>query len=338
MSQRLTALIQLMLGILVSSWAVGGMLTSNFAYPSSLCASAETGCAPLKHTPQGNRFWLCHFAFVFSALLFIPSILRAERKPAAGSFEGLNVTVPASEEELVAVVREVVDDGIIKGTREYNKDEYIAGAEAAESTTVFPRWSGDGQAFYKVRKDALDPRNFKDGGDSGTVAVRYVVRHVDAQNANLQIDALYVDDFHHRAHASNGSVESAEYTDIQDHLAKAKLRKQVAVAEQQRKEREAAAKEAQRQRQQEQLELMLARQPGESTEQQVQRLRREVERIVAPSGARLKSAPFRSASTIATLSPGAHVVIEIVTRYWYGVETQDGQHGWLHSSSLEQLP
>jgi hypothetical protein len=276
--------------------------------------------------------------FVITALLFISSILWAEKKPSAGSFQGLNVTVPASEEELVAAVREVIEDGTIKGTREYNKDEYIAGAEAAEGTTVFPRWSGDGQVFYKVRKDAVDPRNFKDGGDSGTVAVRYVVRHVDSHNANLQIDALYVDDFHHRAHVSNGSVESAEYTEIQDHLAKARLRKQEAAEDQERKQREAAVKEAQRQRQQEQLELMLARQPGESAEQQVKRLRREAERIVSSQGAPLKSAPFHSASTIANLSPGAHVVIEIVTRYWYGVETQDGRRGWLHSSSLERLP
>ncbi len=317
---------------------VAGMLSRNFAYSPS--ATARTiGCrAPFHDTTRGNRFSSRYCAPALIALLFIPSILFAEKKPAAGYFQGINVTVPASEEELVAAVREVTDNGTIKGTKEYNQDEYIAGAETAESTTVFPPWNGNGQVFYKIRKNALDPRNFKDGGDSGTVAVRYVVRHVDAQNTNLQIDALYVDDFHHRSHTSNGSVESAEYTEIQDHLAKAQLRKQEALAEQQRKQREAAAKEAQLQRQREQLELMLARQPSESAEQQVQRLRREAERIVSSSGAQLKSAPFHSASRIADLSPGAHVVVEIVTRYWYGVETQDGQRGWLPGSSLERLP
>lgn len=238
---------------------VAGMLSRNFAYSPS--ATARTiGCrAPFHDTTRGNRFSSRYCAPALIALLFIPSILFAEKKPAAGYFQGINVTVPASEEELVAAVREVTDNGTIKGTKEYNQDEYIAGAETAESTTVFPPWNGNGQVFYKIRKNALDPRNFKDGGDSGTVAVRYVVRHVDAQNTNLQIDALYVDDFHHRSHTSNGSVESAEYTEIQDHLAKAQLRKQEALAEQQRKQREAAAKEAQLQRQREQLELMLAR-------------------------------------------------------------------------------
>ena len=32
-----------------------------------------------------------------------------------------------------------------------------------------------GKVFYKVREQALDPRNFKDSSDVGTLVVRYVV-------------------------------------------------------------------------------------------------------------------------------------------------------------------
>jgi len=37
-------------------------------------------------------------------------------------------------------------------------------------------WTEGGKVFYKVRQQALDPRNFKDSGDVGTLAVRYVLQ------------------------------------------------------------------------------------------------------------------------------------------------------------------
>jgi hypothetical protein len=265
--------------------------------------------------------------------------LHSSEKSSPQSYgHGIQVTVPAAEQELVSALREVVDDGIIRGSKEYNKDEYVSGAEQAQSTPAFTRWIGPGQVFYKVRKNALDPRNFKDSGDSGTLAVRYIVRHVDDHQTNLQIDAVFLDDFHHRVHLSNGSVEAAEYTNIQDRLAKAKQERQEIAAAEQRKQREIADKEAQQKRAQVDMELALARHPGETLEDHVRRLHRQAERIVTAPGAQLKSAPFHSASSLTTVPAGSHVLIVITTRYWYGVETQDGQHGWMHSSQLEALP
>jgi hypothetical protein len=78
--------------------------------------------------------------------------------------------------------------------------------------------------------------------------------------------------------------------------------------------------------------------PGETLEQHVANLRRQVERIVKVPGARLKSAPFRSASTVKPLPSGTEVLIVISTPYWFGVETHDGQHGWLPRDQLELLP
>lgn len=251
---------------------------------------------------------------------------------------GLSVSVPASEQELVQAVQDVVSDGIIQGSKEYNKDEYVAGAEVADSSSAFPRWTGPGQAFYKVRKNALDPRNFKDSGDSGTLAVRYVVQHGDEKNTILKIDAVFLDDFHHRTHLSNGSVEAAEYKEIQDHLAAMQLKQQRAAEEEQRHQQEVAGKELERKHKEQQLELAVAQAPGESLEQHVQKLRHDVERVVKTPGAKLKSAPFHSATSLKALPSRSRVVILIVTPYWYGVETEDGQNGWLHRSQLEPLP
>jgi len=70
----------------------------------------------------------------------------------------------------------------------------------------------------------------------------------------------------------------------------------------------------------------------------VENLRRQVERIVKAPGAQLKSAPFHSATNLKTLDAGTEVVILVATPYWFGVETEDGQHGWVNHSQLELLP
>jgi len=248
---------------------------------------------------------------------------------------GLSVSVPAPESEVLQAVQDVVADGIIQGSKEYNKDEYISGAEAAESTTVFPEWEGAGRAFYKVRQNAIDPRNFKDAGDSGTLAVRYIVQHGDDKSTILKIDAVYVDDMHRRAHPSNGSVEAAEYAAIQDHIATMHLGKQRAAEEEQRRKQEQAASEFEQNRKQQQKESALSQAADETLQQYAQRLRREAERRIKSPGTQLKSAPFTSASTIVSLAAGERVVILITTAYWLGVETEAGQHGWIHRSQLE---
>ena len=67
-------------------------------------------------------------------------------------------------------------------------------------------------------------------------------------------------------------------------------------------------------------------------------LRHQVERVVKKPGAPLKSAPFRTAGTLKSLPPGTNVLVVILTPYWLGVETRDGQHGWMARDELELLP
>lgn len=310
-------------------------------------------CRP---TWTGALAAICGIALVLCFAAHPPN-LAAREKDAVQYGVGLIVNVPFSEAEVSHVVQEVVQNGIIRGTKEYNKDEFVSGAEAADSTRVFVPWTEGGKVFYKVRLHALDPRNFKDSGDVGTLAVRYVVQAQDEKHTVLRIDARFVEDFRHVAHPSNGSVESAECKDIHDRLdSLALIKNEASDAEQRNLESSARRQEPQLKDESGTLPL----QPTPSTqasqpppepsekveavalpvnlEQRVHDLKQQVERIVKAPGAPLKSAPFHTASTLQALPSGAEVLIVVSTAYWYGVETRDGQHGWMLRDELEMLP
>ena len=291
---------------------------------------------------------------VFLSLLGIVDHAAAREKDATQYGMGLIVNVPFPENEVAQVVQEIVQNGIIRGTKEYNKDEFVGGAESAGSTRVFPEPVEAGKVFYKVRFKALDPRNFKDGTDVGTLAVRYVVQGQDDKHTVLRIDARFVEDFRHVVHPSNGSVENAEYKDIHDHLDSIALMKQEAAEAQRNKEESSSRRqipptdvpsepstEAQPVTQ---SSGASAKTPSNSEaatpvslEQRVHNLRQQVERLVKSPGAPLKSAPFHTASTLQSLPTGTEVLIVISTPYWFGVETHDGQHGWVLRDQLEPL-
>jgi Bacterial SH3 domain len=289
--------------------------------------------------PEARFVRIPHLSILFAVLLIgVPARAARARSTPIDYGAGLSVRVPVNEQELLQAVEDVADDGIIQGTKEYNKDEYVSGAETADHTPAFDKWTGPGRVFYKVRKNAIDPRNFKDTNDAGTLAVRYVIQHVDDKSTILKIDAVFLDDLHLRIHASNGSVEAAEYKDIEGHLASMQLKRQEAVADSERKQQQLAAQELKSRQKQQQLEAKLVQAPDESLQQYVQKLRREAERVVGKAGASLRAAPFHSALSQKTLPAGTQVVILVSTAYWYGVETEDGQHGWVHRGELELLP
>jgi hypothetical protein len=227
------------------------------------------------------------------------------------------------------------------------------------------------------------------------------------KNTVLRIDALFKEDFRRTVHPSNGSVESAEYKDIQEHLEAIEVMKQQTEesnrerAELQKKKRDfvipkgkpvdnsqgafpvgpsytteaapvaesagagnsagessssstfstssSTSSSASQSLDAQPAETVpteaaaAAVQPApsqsvsaQSLEDHVKDLRKQVERLVKAPGAPLKSAPFHSASTLQSLSSGTEVLILISTPYWYGVETHDGQHGWVQRDQLEQ--
>jgi len=279
--------------------------------------------------------------FVVLAVLVLLSPLSGREK--AGKVDygaGLSVEIESPESEVLQAVGDVVDDGIIQGSKEYNKDENISGASSVDSTPLYPAWTGPGKAFYKVRTEVLDPRNFKEGGDIGTLAVRYVVQSVAPSKTILRINAVFVEDFRRTVHPSNGMVESSEYKDITDHLDAIHLRQKETEESAKKREEDVAKRELARtpEANSDASRFAAAQVSNQTLEQHIQDLRRQVERRVPASGGALKSAPFHTASTLKPLTPGTEVVILIVTPYWYGIETQDGQHGWIFHDQLEMLP
>jgi hypothetical protein len=308
-----------------------------------------------------RAFCLSLSALLFFAVLATPA--NGRQKDGLQYGAGLIVNIPSPETEVLPVVEDVAQNTMIRGTKEYNKDEYIGGAVEANSTSAFPAWTEGGKVFYKVRQHALNPLNFKNTNDTGTLAVRYVVQPQGDQNTVLRIDAIFVEDYRHAIHQSNGSVEGSEYKDIQDRLQAVELmKKETAEAEEAKKERAAKQKFGGG------SETTLLSTPpasdaavassaalsipasnsampasswtndsGVSLEQHVADLRHQVERLVKKPGAPLKSAPFHTASTLKSLEPGTEILILISTPFWYGIETHDGQHGWIRRDELEEL-
>ena len=283
------------------------------------------------------------FAFVFFSVTgpFLSFTAAGTKRKVASEDYGLGFSteIAAPENEVVKAVEAIVNNGIIQGSKEFNKDQYIENATAATSSPLFPQWKEPGKVYYKVRTGVLAPLNFKDSNDEGTLAVRYVVQSKDASKSILRIDAVFVEDFRRTVHPSNGSVENAESQEIQNHIDAVEAEnKQSEQREKQRLEK-LAGQELERKRVQEETSALADAQTSAQTlDQQLDSLRHMAERVVRAPGGQLKSAPFRSATNVKSLDAGAEVVILIVTPYWYGVETTDGQHGWIHHAQLEPLP
>jgi hypothetical protein len=185
----------------------------------------------------------------------------------------------------------------------------------------------------------IAPRHFLESADLGTIAVRYVLTNVSPQRMRLRIDAIFVEKAHRAVHISDGTVESSEYKVIQDRLQAIQFTEQETADAERRRESIALAQQSLvRQQQDETTQLAAAQSSVQDLERRVQTLRHELERRVKAPGASLKAAPFHSAADLAALAAYTDVVIAIVTPHWLGVETPQGQRGWLPVDWLESLP
>ena len=256
------------------------------------------------------------------------------------------LTTPGLVREFTAPIAEVRQaviaiqkDHIIHGTLIFDKEPTLTGAEAVESTPLFDPWKGPGEVYYKIRPNAIAPRHFLESGDQGTIAVRYVIIPVDQQRTRVKVDALYFETAHKVVHPSDGTVEKSEIKEIKDALDSFQAAAMEA-ADARRRElsAELVRKSYARQREEESTRLGNAQTSAKDMEQEIVTLRHELERRVKAPGADLKAAPFQSAAILKTLSAYTDVVILIVTPHWLGVETPEGQRGWLPIERLDPLP
>jgi hypothetical protein len=283
---------------------------------------------------------LTALALLFASLCAIPLWADKQKKERKEDYGlGLTTVVEAPESEVLNAVQAVVNSGIIQGSKEYNRDPYIDKADPASSSKLFPDWAGPGKVFYKVRTEVLDPRGFYQSTDIGTLAVRYIVEAKDPTHTQVRIDAIFEEDFRRISHPSDGSVEAAEFKDIQDHLDATEEDKRQAAEAVKHREEEIARKALEEKAEMAEVESLSSSQNSEQAlEQKVKQLRRKAERLTKVPGAQLRSAPFHTASVLKNLDPGLEVVILVKTNYWMGVETEDGQHGWIRQDQLEPMP
>jgi len=295
----------------------------------------------MKNTSRPQPLFLTLRAFRFTVVLFLFTFLLPyiSNPKETLTTPGLMREFFGSVEEVRQAVQAILHDHIIHGTLIFDKEPVLTGAEVVPSTPLFEPWQGPGEVYYKIRKEAIAPRHFLESADKGIIAVRYIVIPVDANRTRVKVDAVYEETAHREFHPSDGNVEKMEMKEIKDQLEA--LQEAAALAADARR-RETSAELVResliRQREDETSRYSNAQSAEKDLEQQVQALHHELERRVRAPGADLKAAPFQSAATFKTLSAFTDVVVLIVTPHWLGVETPEGQRGWLPEEKLEPLP
>lgn len=256
------------------------------------------------------------------------------------------LTTPGMSREFLAPIGDVRQavisvqkDHIIHGTLVFDKEPTLTGAEAVDSTPLFDPWSGPGEVYYKIRPLAIAPRHFLESADQGTIGVRYIIFPVTEDRTRVKVDAVYIENSRKTIHPSDGNVEKSEMNEIKDALdSLQQAAMDAADARRRALSSELVRQSYARQRSEESTRLTTAQASEKEMQEEITSLRHELERRVKAPGADLKAAPFQSAAKLRTLSAYTEVVILIVTPHWLGIETPDGQRGWLSLEQLEPLP
>ncbi len=292
-------------------------------YPKGICS------LPLRHRP------ISALLMAASILLFAPSSFP-NKVAAAPEF---SIELQSPEADVIAVVQTVVDDHVIHGTYVYEREKTLNEAVAETSSAYFGPWKDAGRVFYKVRRDALAPRNFKDSSDIGVITVRYVVRTTSASTTRLMIAAVFVEDGTHRVHVSDSTVETSEFAEIQKQLTAMQRDRQLAAEIRQKKDEEAQqAADLARQQSEDAARVVAEESSLKTLERRAYELQHAVEARVLNPATELKSAPFHGATTLVKLGANSDLLVEIITAYWYGVETTDGHRGWIRRDQVAPLP
>lgn len=280
-----------------------------------------------------------------SALLALTVICCVAAKPSAAARHGQKSDVPegfaidlkASEADVLKAVELVTQDTVLHGTQVYSREDELTEAEAATGSTYYGPWTGPGHAFYKIRKQALSPTHFKGSTDVGTITVRYIVLGVAPNRTHLQIDAVFIEDGAKRVHASDTTVETSEFAEIQSHIVRIQREERETADLQQRHQLQRAAQANTKERDAEAARLKEAESSVQSLQTHLNELQHKAE-LRVKAQANLRSAPFQHAATLQSVPANSDVLIEIITPYWYGVETVDGHRGWLRNDEVEPIP
>jgi hypothetical protein len=249
--------------------------------------------------------------------------------------DGFSIDLDEAYDRVLEVVKNVSEDGIVRGTSEYKGSAELYGAVPGTTSKAFHSPPVPGTVLYKVRTGTIAPEHFYQSNDVGTVTVRYVVKSLGPQSTRLAIDAIFQEESHHHYHPSDGTVENSEFLAISDEIkdlddrdAKAKQDAVYAV-----EEKKIAALLTQ---------LDQARADLKAANAREQELAKKVHAVsggkpgqVRTASADLKNQPYNESKTLRLLSQGEAVTVLLETRSWSKVQTANGQQGWVYRLMLE---
>jgi hypothetical protein len=252
---------------------------------------------------------------------------------------GFSMDLEYPVDTVLTVVKNVANSSSIRGTRIYrkDKDEEIDGAEFAANSSVFTDTPASGQVFYKIKKNAIAPEHFPGSSGAGTVTVRYVVQPIDARHIKLRIDAVYFEESLRARYFSDGSVETAEYDDIQTQLNALTAPISASARPVQPAVPAQDAAELQNTLAREQAFVAEAKAGEKKLQEQLKQLQFNTQGRVGSEGVPLKSYPYNSSSTIRPLEKEERVTVLATSRYWYHIRTSKGEEGWIYYVFLGPL-
>jgi hypothetical protein len=251
---------------------------------------------------------------------------------------GFSVDLTQSYKEVLDVVQQATNDGVIRGTCEYKGTKDLDGAESANSSKDFSPWTGQGRVLFKIRPHTLSPEHFYQSTDESTVVVRYIVQPLTPSGTRLRIDAVFIESSGRKRHASDGQVENSEFEAISDTI------KDIDDAEAKKREK---LLHDQQQHQLEQLQAQLDQETSQLTEatarehqlQQQLQQRQDLQAVrVKTAQADMKAEPYNQSKTVQLLSKGDQLTVLVQTPNWYRVQTASGEQGWVYRLMLETTP
>ncbi|MGA7921733.1 MAG: hypothetical protein WCA38_18890 [Candidatus Acidiferrales bacterium] len=283
-----------------------------------------------------NWFFCFALLFVLAGTPASASAQNEKDQKTSDIPEGFAIDLKASEADVIKAVQYVSQDQIVHGTQMYEREDELTDAEPATSSAYYGKWQGNGQAFYKIRKGALSPRHFKNSTDIGMITVRYVVIGVDPNRTHLQIDAVFIEDGSKKVHRSDTTVETSEFAEIQAQLNHIQREERQTAEFQARQQQLRDAQANSKERTDEATRLQEAEVSLKGLQLRAHELEHDAE-VKVIDKSELKSAPFKRAATLISVPADSQVLVEIITPYWYGVETEDGHRGWLRRDQVETI-
>ena len=119
----------------------GTISQSSTLRPLRGCSKSARQCLPVSKRLSG-RILFALAVLIAAWLVAAPPRLHGrehKRKVAAKDYGlGFSTEIAAPESEVLQAVEDVVNDGIIQGSKEFNKNKYIENTSPATSSSLFP--------------------------------------------------------------------------------------------------------------------------------------------------------------------------------------------------------